>query len=116
MKLRRARAKAACRALNGRRWEKLKLEGQVAFSCWVRFVLTLSKRVPEMLLQEIVRMILRVRLKGELVDFDQPIAGAAVSAFQDGRIIAGWHRDEDGGFQVVSGGEAGVLQSKLLGV
>src|SRR2546423_3475489 len=52
---------------------------------------------------------LTVNSRGKLVDFDQAIAGPAVSAFQDGRVIAWRDGDENGRLQDIRRCEARVL-------
>jgi hypothetical protein len=53
-----------------------------------RFLFATYKRIQETVLREIVRIDLTVNSRGKLVDFEQAVAGAAVSTFQHGRVIS----------------------------
>ena len=55
-------------------------------------------------------------LRSKLVDFDQGVTDSAVSAFDDGGVNAWWNRNQDGGFAIVAGRQACVLDGGLLGI
>src|SRR5438874_4624156 len=55
-------------------------------------------------------------LRRELVDFDQGVTDSAISAFDDGGVNAWWNRNQDGGFAIVAGRQACVLDGGLLSI
>src|SRR5437899_2439687 len=55
-------------------------------------------------------------LMRHLVNFDEAVARSTVRAFHGDRVIARRERCQNGGFQIVRGRQAGVLQGSLLRV